>query len=179
MRHKYDTRVLVLARAPLGEISASVVLLTPSLGLLRARAQGLRRSGAKLAAALTTFSESACLLVRGKEGWRVTGAVLEDRWNIRLSVAARAVASRIVKLLLRLSPTDVRDPELFSIVHKCFELLATASETAHEAIEIRTALSLLAVLGLDAGTIPPLDAVAKDRMAYISRINQGISASGL
>jgi recombinational DNA repair protein (RecF pathway) len=179
MRHKYDTHALVLARSPLGELSASIVLLTPTLGLLRVRAQGLRRSGAKLAAALTTFSESACILVRGREGWRVTGAVLIERWNTRLSPVARAVASRIVKLLLRLSPTDVRDPELFAIVHDCFESLATLRETEYESIEIRAALGLLSVLGLDAGTIPHIADISKDRMGYISRINEGIGASGL
>jgi len=51
MRHKYETRGIVLSRSPLGEANAFVTLLTPELGLVRARAQGVRRSGAKLSAA--------------------------------------------------------------------------------------------------------------------------------
>ena len=48
---------MVLSRAPKGEANASIVLLTQDIGLVRARAQGVRRSGAKLAAALATFAE--------------------------------------------------------------------------------------------------------------------------
>ncbi|MDE1919605.1 MAG: recombination protein O N-terminal domain-containing protein, partial [Patescibacteria group bacterium] len=87
MRHKYETRGIVLSRAPAGETNALVTLLTPGLGIVRARAQGLRRSGAKLAAALATFAESEVVLVRGREGWRVTGAVLEENWFMKMGHA--------------------------------------------------------------------------------------------
>ncbi|KKW40597.1 MAG: repair protein RecO protein [Parcubacteria group bacterium GW2011_GWB1_55_9] len=56
MRHKYETRGIVLSRTPLGEANALITLLTPDLGFVHARAQGLRRPGAKLAAALATFA---------------------------------------------------------------------------------------------------------------------------
>src|SRR3989344_8412979 len=56
MRHKYQTTALVLARSPRGEMSATVALLTADLGLIRARVQGVRRPGALLAAAPTTFA---------------------------------------------------------------------------------------------------------------------------
>ena len=76
MRHKYETRAVVLFRSPVGETSAFVVLLTSELGLVRTLSQGVRKSGAKLAHALTTFAESDVVLVRGKDGWRLSGAVL-------------------------------------------------------------------------------------------------------
>mgnify|MGYP001567250827 CR=1 FL=1 len=77
MRYKYETRGIVLSRAPSGEANAFITLITPELGLVRARAQGVRKPGAKLAAALATFAESSLVLVRGKEDWRIAGAVLE------------------------------------------------------------------------------------------------------
>src|SRR3989338_9216530 len=96
MRHKYETRGIVLSRSSLGEANAFITLLTPELGLVRARAQGLRRSGAKLAAALPTLAESSVVLVRGRDGWRLAGAVLEENWFARIQrAAARARAARV------------------------------------------------------------------------------------
>jgi len=189
MRHKYETHGIVLSRSPLGEANAFVTLLTPDLGLVRARAQGLRRPGAKLAAALTTFSESSLTLVRGKENWRVAGAVLEENWFVRLHHAApRTRAARVCYLLLRLVAGEAHDPALFSIIRGFFDALVTLPENEHEAAEALAALRILSALGFDAGEIPGetsafttalLTEVAKDRTNYIARINHGITASGL
>jgi DNA repair protein RecO (recombination protein O) len=189
MRHKYETSGIVLSRSPLGETNAFVTVLTPDLGLVRARAQGVRRSGAKLAHALTTFTESELVLVRGKEGWRVTGAVLEVNWFTRLPhVSSRTRAARISHLLLRLVPGEVSDPALFSTIKGFFEALATFPEDVHESAEVLAALRILATLGFDAGEMPSgtpaftpeiLADVTKDRSRYIARINHGITASEL
>ena len=189
MRHKYETRGIVLSRSPLGEANVFVILLTPDLGLVRARAQGLRRSGAKLASSLKTFAESAVVLVRGKESWRVAGAVLEEDWFIQLrSSKARARAARISSLLLRLVVGEANNPALFSIIRGFFNALATLREDSHEAAEVLAAIRILAALGLDEGSIPGetpvfterlLSEVLKERTGYIARINNGISAAGL
>jgi len=180
---------MVLSRAPLGETNAFITLLTPELGLVRARAQGLRRSGAKLAAALATLVESDVVLVRGREGWRLSGAVLHENWFRRVQGdAARSRASRVSGLLLRLVAGEVHDPKLFAVVSGFLEALATLPEESHEAAEVLAALRVLAVLGLDAGEIPGeasdftppvLALIAHARPGYIKRINHGIEASGL
>lgn len=189
MRHKYDTRGIVLSRTPLGEANALVTILTPELGLVYARAQGVRNSGAKLSGALTTLSESSLMLVRGKEGWRIVGAVLEENWFGRIAnFSSRKRATRISGLLVRLVAGEVRDPALFSIVRGFFEALATLPDDAHEAAEMLAALRALSVLGLDAGDIPGepsafavpmLASIGAERTDYITRINRGIAASGL
>lgn len=189
MRYKYETRGIVLARSPSGEANAFVTLLTPGLGLVRARAQGVRRPGAKLAAALATFAESSLVLVRGKEEWRIAGAVLEENWFTQIARAeARAVAARVSGLLLRLVAGEVHDPELFSIITGFFEALATLPEEAYESAEVLAALRVLSSLGLDAGIIPGamseftpsvLAEIAKKRTSYVARINNGIVSSGL
>jgi recombinational DNA repair protein (RecF pathway) len=165
------------------------MLLTPDLGLVRARAQGVRQSGAKLATALVTFAESEVVLVHGKEGWRVAGAVLSQNWFSRLRTSpSRARASRVCHLLLRLVAGETNDADLFPTVQGFFDALVNLPEQAHEAAEVSAALRVLAALGLDAGedssTAPAfapaaLEAVAKNRTAYIARINRGITASGL
>lgn len=189
MRHKYETRGLVLSRAHTGEANTFVTLLTPDLGLVYARAQSLRKPGAKLASSLTTLSESSLVLVRGKEGWRMTGAVLEENWFGRLpSTSARECAARVTGLFLRLVAGEEQDSELFPILREFLEALATLPKDLYEAIEILAVLRILASLGLDDGeipeasasfTIPALAEISKNRTQYVLRINTGINASGL
>lgn len=189
MRHKYETRGIVLARTHVGEATTFVTLLTPELGLVYARAQSLRKPGAKLAHALTTFAESSLVLVRGKEGWRVAGAVLEEAWFTRIEqTKARETAGRVSSLLLRLVAGEIHDPRLFSIIVSFFEALSTLPEDEYESAEVLAAIRVLAVLGLDAGVIPGdiseftpalLAIVGEARTSYIARINHGIEASGL
>jgi recombinational DNA repair protein (RecF pathway) len=189
MRYKYETRGIVLSRAPSGEANAFVTLLTSGLGLVRARAQGVRRPGAKLAAALATCAESDMVLVRGKEGWRIVGAVLEKNWFMHIEcTTSRARVARVSGLLLRLVTGEEHDSALFPIMSGFFEAVALLPEEVHEAAEVLVVLRILAALGLDSGEIPGtaslfssslLATVEIDRTSYIARINRGIAASGL
>ncbi|MGD0328802.1 MAG: recombination protein O N-terminal domain-containing protein [Minisyncoccia bacterium] len=188
MRHKYETRGIVLSRTPKGEANASIILLTQDVGLVRARAQGVRRSGAKLAAALATFAESSLVLVRGKESWRIAGAVLEKNWFKRMHTDSRTRAARVSGLLLRLVADEAHEPALFLIMNGFFRALAVLPENVHDAAEMLAVLRMLAALGLDTGGIPGeaslftqplLSKVTRERTSYITRINHGITASGL
>lgn len=178
----------MLSRSSVGEASVFVILLSPELGLLRALVQGVRKSGAKLAHALTTLAESDVVLVRGKDGWRVAGAVPAEDWFLRLRTGeARARAGRVVSLLLRLVAGEEREQELFPVLKEFFEALAELPDNFHEAAEILAALRILAALGLDSGETAGggissrerLGEILKNRTAYIARINEGITASGL
>ena len=164
-------------------------ILTPDLGLVRALSQGVRKSGAKLAHSLSTFSESEVVLVRGKDGWRLTGAILSENWFARLGHSKpRVRAARVCSLVLRLIVGEENASGVFSIIKGFFEALSEFQEDSHEAVEILAALRILATLGFDAGEIPGeasvftrqvLTEVAKRRVDYITRINNGIDASGL
>jgi len=188
MRHKYDTRGIVLARTPSGETSATVSVLTRELGLLRARASGVRKSGAKLAAALSTFAESELILVRGRDGWRITGAVLLEPWRARLGREARERAGRVAALILRLATGESPDTALFTTLTAFLAALVEGGEIGEPA-EVLAALYALSALGFS-DTTPPsaageffarerLAEVEHDRVKYIARVNQGIAASGL
>ncbi len=186
MRHKYATTGLVLARTPLAEAGMLVTVVTPELGLIRARAEGVRRSGAKLAHALQSWNESGLMLVRGKEGWRITGAVLEaDRFSA-LSREARMRASRISGLLLRLVHGESGDTALHTLFCEYLEALAQCEAEEGEDAETLAALRILSVFGVDAGAMPPpgwgsdaLTYANENRRELVARINKGISASGL
>jgi recombinational DNA repair protein (RecF pathway) len=189
MRHKYETRGIVLSRTHIGEATTFVTLITADLGLVYGRAQSLRSSGAKLAHALTTFAESSYVLVHGKEGWRVAGAVLEENWYTRLQdTSSRERAGRVSRLLLRLVAGEERDTELFPIMAGLFETLATTPPDVHESAEVLAVLRILTSLGLDTGNISNdtslfaptlLSMIQEERAHYIMRINNGITASGL
>ncbi len=189
MRHRYDTRGIVLSRSPLGEANTLVTILTPELGLVRARAQGLRRPGAKLAPALTTFAESDLILLRGKEGWRVAGGILAENWFMRIhDRKCRVRAARLSGLLTRLVAGEAPDADLFPVLQGFFRALSTVEEAAHESAEILAALYILSTLGFDAGDLPSatrefsseaLTRAAAERTLFIARINRGIEASGL
>ncbi|MGE5541297.1 MAG: DNA repair protein RecO [Bacillota bacterium] len=186
MRHKYATPALVLARVPIAEAGMLVTLLTPELGLIRARAEGVRRSGAKLAHALQALNESDIMLVRGKEGWRVTGAVLAEDRFVGLGQEARARIARVSGLLLRLVHGESDDPSLHTSFTEFLLALGEAPSEEGEAVESLVVLRLLSALGLDAGELPPPgygpDArvyVTERRAHIISRINRGIAASSL
>ncbi|MDD3531223.1 MAG: recombination protein O N-terminal domain-containing protein [Candidatus Pacebacteria bacterium] len=188
MRHKYETRGIVLARTPVGEASSFITLVSSELGLVRVLAQSVRKPGAKLAAALATFAESSVVLVHGRDGWRLAGAVFEESWFARLRDAdARKRAGRVSGLLLRLVAGEERDTALFPVMKGFLEALSNLPSENHEDVEILAVLRILATLGLDtsesdgisAFTPDMLAAIAKDRTSYISRINRGIEASGL
>ena len=189
MRHKYVTRAIILARYPVMEASSDIILLTKELGLVHARAQGVRKSGAKLVTALQTLAESEVVLVRGKKGWRISGAILDTSWFHLLSMTSRTRAGRVASLMLRLAPGEVIDSRFFRIIRDFFQMLVDVPDTLHESAECLVVLRFLHVLGLDDGSLPEigdggdeihvLEMVEQNRSNYITRINRGITASGL
>ncbi len=187
MRPKYRTEAIALGRRSLGESSLLLALLTRDFGLVVARAQGLRKQGARLAPALASLVESEATLVRGREGWRLSGAVLIRPWFRELPRAARVRAARIAGLLLRLVGGESSDPRLYTLFSSALAAFFTGPPETHEAVEHIAVLRLLSALGFDTETLPPsperdaalLGAVSRDRAASIARINRGIEASGL
>lgn len=188
MRPKYPSRGIVLARYPAGEANTTLVMLTPEFGLVRARAQGLRKTGAKLAPALQTLTECEAVLVRGKDGWRLSGAVLVENYTRTLTKAARERAGRIAALILRLVHGESPDPTIFYIFNDFVAALKRLPEPAQEIAEVVAALGIVNDLGLDAGEIPEgalefreeaLVGIAGERRDLILRVNRGLTASGL
>lgn len=188
MRHKYATEAIVLGRTSLGEASSLVFLLTSELGLVRARAQGVRKPGAKLSAALTTLAESDVILLKGKEGWRLSGAILAHDHFTDLGPDARERAGRVASLMLRLV-TDAGGGETFVLYKEYLATLPTLPEEEQDAAETLAALYLLKEAGLDAGEAIPhedgrfgqaaLSYALLKRKDLITRVNRGIEASGL
>lgn len=187
MRHKYATQGIVLARSSTSEASSFITILTPDLGIVRAKAQGVRKPGAKLAPALQTLGESDVSLIRGREGWRLAGAISSRNWFNELERDARTRAGRVAQLLVRLVPGQMHEPALHTIFTGFLEVLSERKPELHDAAECLAALRTLKVLGLDPDEVPGgeeydesvLEDITENRPAVIARINRGIAASGL
>jgi DNA repair protein RecO len=188
MRHKYSTSALVLGRTPVGEESLSASLLTEQFGLIRARSQGARKRGSKMSAGLQTLSRSDVTLLRGKDGWRMAGAVLETNWSRELDKDARRRAARVLELADRLIRGEHEDPELFMLLCAFLVSLAGQTEEDQDALETLVVVRLLHLLGLDAGdmfgetndfSMTAIHGAREARTDLIARINHGIASSGL
>lgn len=165
-----------------------LALLTPEFGLIRARAQALRKPGAKLAPALQTLSECEAVLLRGKDGWRLSGATLVENWAKRLPPAARIRAGRIASLLLKVLNGESADPGLYTAFSSYLRALSELPEDTQDVAECVAALSIVRTLGLDGEEIAEdalryeaqaLRGLSGERRSIILRVNRGLKASGL
>ena len=163
-----------------------MLLLTPQFGLIRARAQGIRASGAKLAGSFQTLTECSVRLVKGKDVWRVRGGSPITLWSQQLSSTSKERAGKVAGLLIRLLHGEVEDETFYDVYMGFLAELKTDSPEEQEAAECLAVLRILQALGLDAGELPgveytkeTLSTVLTDQRSYIARINRGIAASGL
>lgn len=186
MRHKYFTEAVVLSRYPFGEAGCMTTILTKDFGLVVARAEGVRRSGAKLSHALQTLSESDVTLVHGREGWRITGAYLKNCYPSFLSRSARGRVSKVSGLLQRLFGSGIPDARVYEDFITFVNELQSASQEKQDALETLMTLKLLLYLGsLSVASVPQgfgeasLVYAKEHRAALVREINKGIQSSGL
>jgi DNA repair protein RecO (recombination protein O) len=139
----YRTDAIVLRSYPYREADRTLVLYTEDFGLVYAHAQGIRHEKSKLRYALTDLSRAQVALVRGKAGWRVTGAV-----SILLPAADKASLlslARIASLTTRLVQGEDQNPYLFNTLTSAHERLAKGEQA--ELIEVVSVSRMLHALG--------------------------------
>ena len=195
--HRYITEAFVLGSEPSGEASRRVVLLTRSCGLLYAHVQGVRLGRSRLRPYLSTHGLFEASLVRGRETWRLVGALPEtDEDGVRRIVrpGELALLARLAVLLRRLVALDAPDEMLFDRVAETVRFLAHEDLRADELplVEAIGASRILFLLGyLDAGRPETalaaqggwdrssLSTLAPVRAVLVSAINEAIAASHL
>ncbi|OGI73808.1 DNA repair protein RecO [Candidatus Nomurabacteria bacterium RIFCSPHIGHO2_02_FULL_41_18] len=74
MHHIYHTEGIILGSRNFGEAGKYYYIFTRDLGMIYARAQGVRKLSSKLRYILQDFSHVKVDLVRGRDFWRVTSA---------------------------------------------------------------------------------------------------------
>lgn len=125
--HLYHTPALVLASTPFGEANKRFTLFTRELGVLTASATSVRAERSKLRYGLQNFSYSEVTLVRGKEFWRLTNAVLvENMYSLfRATPEVALMFARVFRLLRRLVAGEEKNKRLFDAVREAFLFLKT------------------------------------------------------
>lgn len=188
MRKTYTVEAVVLAYRPLAEASAHAVLLTDRLGVLYARAQSVRKPGAKLAPLCQTGAYGRYALVKGAGGWRMTGGEWEG--TILPTTAAREAYGRVARLAQGLCGEE-ENRALYEAVAGFARALPDTRIPLYPALERLAALRVLVALGYaDRGELSHADPsaiydegavaeVARELSPYTKLVNQGIAASGL
>jgi DNA repair protein RecO (recombination protein O) len=190
--HIFETEALVLGGVSVGEANRYVLLLTEELGALRAVARSVRRENSKLRYALQKFSLSHVSLVRGKESWRLVGAVPEADYSatFRNAPLKRRISARIISLIERLHGEEVNPYAYQTIKHFYGALGAEENAERTPDIELVTALRLLFALGYmqkDADTeayltdadlsSAVLDRAAADREKLLAFVNHALATT--
>lgn len=158
MHHIYTTESIILRRDAL-DTSASYIVLTKDLGLIRARAQGVRGIKSRLKGALQEFSFSTIAFVHGRSGWKITTAIPERNFfNDVKDVKVRKIMAHIADSLIRLITGEEKSPEIFSAVSNGFSILTEGKEDAPliETIILARVLHTLGLLASDEHTAPLL-----------------------
>jgi recombinational DNA repair protein (RecF pathway) len=123
--HIYQTECFVIGSRPSGDTSRIYYLLTPSLGLISAKAQAIREIRSKLRYHLVSYSFAYVSLVRGKETWRLIGAESgQPRYSDYRSFAERRVVVRIAKFLYSMIHGEEADQNLYSLISEAIKFIA-------------------------------------------------------
>jgi len=192
--HLYTLRGIVVRLDPAGEHSRRVALLTDELGLVYAHVQAGRGASSKLKMHIQPMTVGSFTVVRGKRGYRLTGAVADgETYYLLPTEECRVLVARVLALAERLLVADSGGSSLFTSVRELLSVLVSTQHTADElrALEAITVLKVLYVLGYVA-EVPefvgylqmPLSANAPHSFVphiphAIRSINTALRASGL
>jgi DNA repair protein RecO len=142
--HIYHTDSFVLAHSSAGEAGNYIYLFTRELGLLGAKAQGVRLLQSKLRYSLQDFSRTEVSLVRGKEIWRLTGAKKRDD-IIQLSkdnINVFKVWARIFSLLKRLLTGEEKNERLFDLIVSGYDFILSVKTPKDNLLNFETLIVL-------------------------------------
>ena len=151
MHTLYTTECIVLGSSNFSEANKYIYLFTKDIGLVRAMARSVREEKSKLRFNLQDFSRGYVTLVRGREVWRITGAL--EKYSVyeefKYNKKKLFIIARILNLLQRLIHGEEKNEYLFvSLVHgfDFIRLNAIEKENAKN-FEYLSVLRLLYSLG--------------------------------
>lgn len=147
----YHTPGLVLGARGVGESNSLLTIFTRELGMIEASAQAVREVKSKLRFSLREFSFSELSLVRGKQGWRITSAILDTNLSDSCGPGTETLscAARVSGLLQRLVAGEEKNEQLFDMVTSALRFLSKEGLVGEELAnaECVAVLSILHELG--------------------------------
>lgn len=138
------TSAVVIRSRNSGENGKIFSLFCRELGLIKAHAQGVRKTNSKLRSHLVDFSLNKVSLVRGKNFWRLTGATTEKNYfqTFKVVPVKLKTAANIVHLLERLLHGEEKNEKLFDLVKGGFDFLENLSVERGRVLAFETTLVL-------------------------------------
>lgn len=189
MYHKYSTECIVLGSRERGESDRVFALYTQEFGLIWARASAVRTDRSRMRYALTHYSRARISLIRGKQGWRIAGAIAYA--NIQGPLISQQVFARAAALITRLVVGEERHEYLFQTLCEAHAELSLDREDVAviELIIVARILHALGYLSAEAlgtslftHTLLADHAIAEARGAHselLSSINRALSETHL
>ena len=191
--HVYQSKVFVLGGTNIGDANKFIDLFTRDLGLIRGVARSVRAERSKLRYSLQPYTLGNVSLVRGREVWRVTGAV-EDYSAYHKFKGEReklALLYNVTSLLKRLLQGEEKNEYLFDTLISFVEYLEVTSLVKEDlkAIEYLTVLRILYSLGyvknregvFDVHSYDPehIEIIKENKEILLKEINNAIKESHL
>lgn len=137
-----------MRKVGVGEADALYFIYTKDFGKIRARAQGVKKEGAKLKGHLEVLSHSSVGFVLGKNGERLTQAQIINSWpGIRNDLDKLKAALYAVGLVDKYCLVGEKDKKLWELLLESFKELEQ-KEFSRDFLK-RFEKHLLAALGYD------------------------------
>lgn len=184
----YHTDMIVLGVMPSGEASNIYTILTRELGIVRAKAQSVRKVTSKLRFGLQYLSLGTIDLIRAKDFWRIVGVSNES--SLVPTDITHKPLHRIVTLLSRIVPQDEGSSDMYDTIVSASDLFSVYQGTQYEeAIEIISVARILALSGYWDDALPVyentallqthLDDIMQAKKSYLRAINTAIAHTQL
>lgn len=144
------TEAFVLKGSDVSEASRMLHLYTRELGLVVARAQGVRKHESKMRYSLQPLSFTLVSLIQGREFWRIVNSQEPESFSVVFKRReSREAVARMLGLVTRLVHGEERNEKLFNHLLKTFHFLKTKelSESQIKNLEVIVSLNILYLLG--------------------------------
>lgn len=189
----YQSPAFVLGGTNIGDADRYVDLFTRDIGLVRAVAQSVRKERSKLRYSLQPYTFGNVSLVRGRDVWRLTGAVEDHSVYHTLKDKPQKIILlyNITTLLKRLLQGEEQNEYLYdTFMSFVSELERTTAENEElKRMEYLTVLRVLFSLGYvekkedlydsHAYTEEFLEKIMKNEEAIVTEINEALKESHL
>ncbi len=150
MHHKYHTDAIILSAKNVGESDKIISFFTREMGVLSAKATGIRKKESKLKYAIQVGSFARIDLVKGKDIWRLTSAThFPLTENIFRDHENKKIFMRMLSLISRLYRGEDESPYFFDDVVKTIQMLSSFpyKDSEKDFFEISFVMMILSHLG--------------------------------
>ncbi|MDO8492763.1 MAG: recombination protein O N-terminal domain-containing protein [bacterium] len=150
--HLYETDAFIVGLYPANEANRTYLLFTENLGLVEAKAQGVRLNKSKLRYSLQAISKTRISLVRGREQWRIVGAQEPTHYWLDFKEEPEKVAliERFLFLVRRLIHGEERNLRVYQTLNLAINFLEETKVISNEELyllEIVAVARILSALG--------------------------------